>query len=394
MFATRVRTTSSPAVLPGIAVSGLLRALAPYALLAAIGVELALLTAFLPETVDRLVNGPSADFHNLYQPARDRELAGLYSPFLILLFQPLALLPEMAAYRLFFVVNVAALVGVSLLMQRGVRLIEARVAVALAPLALPQVHWALRLGHLTPLLAVALLGGLILLQTRPRWGAVVLAFVSLKPQYAIAPLVYLCWKRQFRLVAVMAGLSAALAAAGFALAGPDSVPRFFARYVDWGPNSTDNLLPVQQSWMISWTGFQLSLWREANPLITFDLIALSLAIAMFTWSRAGRPAGAAVVALMLVPLTPYAQFYDGALVLVAIALILRTGLATWTRVSLSAGLYLAAIVTQANIPFPAKDVLGPAQSNGVYWLTPAFVLAAAAIALLSRREPETEAQTW
>ena len=63
----------------------------------------------------------------------NRELPGLYSPFLVVLLYPLALLPEMAAYRVFFAVNVGCVVGVALIMQSAVRSFEARTAIALAP---------------------------------------------------------------------------------------------------------------------------------------------------------------------------------------------------------------------------------------------------------------------
>jgi hypothetical protein len=174
--------------------------------------------------------------------------------------------------------------------------------------------------------------------------------------------------------------------------GPGAFADFVALYLDWGPNSTDNLLPVQQSWMISWTGVQISMGAEPNPLITLDFILLSLAIAMFAWARTSERAGIAAIGLMFVPLAPYAQFYDGAFVLVGIALILRAGLPGMTAGLLCAGLYLAAVVTQSNVNFPVKDVLGPGTSDGFYWLTPALVLATGVIAAVAqRRTPEAEA---
>jgi hypothetical protein len=55
--------------------------------------------------------------------------------------------------------------------------------------------------------------------------------------------------------------------------------------------------------------------------------------------------------------------------------------------TLCAGLYLAAIVTQSNVNFPVKDVLGPAASTGFYWLAPALVLATGIIAAAAQRRP-------
>lgn len=360
----------------------------PYALLVAIGVELALLTAFMPDTVDRFLHGPTSDFHNLYEVARNRSVPGLYSPFLVVMLYPLAQLPEMVAFRIFFALNVAAIVGIALIAQHAVRSLEAKTVVALAAFALPQMHWALRLGHLTPMLALVLLAALIMLHSHPKRAAAMLAFLSIKPQYLIAPVAYLVIKRQFQLVAIVASTAAGLAALGFALIGPSGVAEFASLYLDWGPNSSDNLLPVQQSWMISWTGVQISLGREANPLITFDLILLSLAIAAVAWLRSDQHRAVAAVGLMLLPLTPYAQFYDGALVLVPMALILRTDLAASIKSAFCAALFVAAVVTQTNVNFPATDVLGAAYTHGFFWLTPALVVTTLALALIPRGDTQ------
>lgn len=383
MNAARAWPTLS--VLPPQSIAAGIRFATPYALLVVIGVEFALLTAFLPDTVDRFVHGPTSDFHNLYEVARNRDVPGLYSPFLVVLLYPIAQLPEMAAYQTFFAINIACLVVIALISQSAVRSFEAKTAVALAAFALPQVHWALRLGHMTPLLALVALLALITVQQRPVRGALLLALLSLKPQYLIAPMAYLCVKRQFRLAAIVVGASGALAAMGFLLIGPGGVLEFTSLYLDWGPNSSDNLLPVQQSWMISWTGVQLSLGREANPLLTFDLILLSLGIAAVAWLRTDTARGIAAVALMFLPLTPYAQFYDGALGLVPIALILRTDLSALAKASFYGAIYLAAIVTQANVNFPATDILGLAHTYGFFWLTPVLVAATVALAVISTR---------
>lgn len=366
------------------AMASMIRAASPYALLACIGVELALLTAFLPGTIDRLLHGPVADFHNLYEPARDRELPGLYSPFLILVLQPIAWLPEMQAYRMFFVLNAACIVAIGIIAQRAVHSWEARTVVALAPIALPQVHWALRLGHLTPIIALIALIAFMALREKPTRAAVLLSLLALKPQYLVAPMAYLVTARQWRPLAITFGLAGAMAFGGMALVGPGAVPELAARYLDWAPNSTDNLLPIQQSWMVSWPGVQISLGMEVHPLITLDLVLLSLAIAVCAWLRTDRPLHGAVIALMLIPLTPYAQFYDGLLVLVAIALILGTNLVTPVRAGLCVGLYAAAVATQSSVVFPVKDVLGPAHTEGVYWLAPAMVAAVGVFVLAGR----------
>lgn len=352
--------------------------------LVAVGVELALLAAFLPDTVDRFLYGPPADFHNLYQPARDGELAGLYSPLLVLLFQPLALLPEMAAYRAWFAIGVGAAVAIGVWAQVPLRGIEARTAVVLAPLALPQMHWALRLGHLTPVLVLVAALSLAAFARRGRGremrGALGIALLSLKPQYLIAPLAYFVVARRFLALVIAAAAALIAALLGFAVVGPAELPGYVMRYLDWGSNSADNLLPVQQAWMVSWTGVQISFGSEPHPLITLDLILLSLGVAALAWWRCDGYARAAAIALMLVPLTPYAQFYDGAFVLAAIALLLRCDLPALARAGCVAALYAAAVVTQASIRFPVRDVLGEGVADGPYLLVPAMVAVTALLA--------------
>lgn len=362
-----------------------LRAASPFLLLAGVGIELALLAAYLPGTLDRFLHGPVADFHNLYQPARDRELPGLYSPFLVVILQPLAWMPEMAAYRAMFAINSACLVAVALIAAGAVRSWEARTVVALAPIALPQAHWALRLGHLTPVIVLIALLALLSLRARPGQAAALFALLSLKPQYLIAPVAYLISTRAWRGLAITAGLSAAMAVVGLAVIGPGSIGELTSRYLDWGPNSTDNLLPIQQSWMVSWPGVQISAGLEADALVTLDLVLLSLGIAVCTWLRAAAWAHAATVALMMIPVTPYAQFYDGALVLAAIALLLRSEFSSLTKGALCGLLYAAAVATQSSVVFPVKDVLGPAHSHGFFWLAPAMVAATCVIALTAGR---------
>ena len=356
---------------------------------AAIGVELAVLIAFAPDTLTRGWSGPTGDFHNLYVRGRDLELMGLYNPVLTPLLYPLHWLGELNAYRFVFALNVAALLAIAAVAQRFVTGFDAKIAVALAVMSFPQMHWALRLGHLTPLLALVALCGLLLAERRPRVAALTLSLLSIKPQYAVAPFLFLLRLRRFSLAALMLGSATALAMVGFAVIGPASVREFLSLYLDWGSDSRDNLLPIQQSWMYSWPGVQISLGIEPNPIITFDLMLLSLGVVMLAWLRTGVRRGACVAAFAMLLFTPYSQFYDFGLVLVGMALLLRAGLPATTTFAAFGGLYLAAVVTQANTIYPTKDLLGPAQTDGVYWLTPALLVVIAVLAIAGKRgEPE------
>jgi hypothetical protein len=348
----------------------------------AVGVELAVLVAFAPDTVARGWNGPTGDFHNLYVRGRDLQLMGMYNPVLTPLLYPLHWLGELNAYRFLFAVNLCSLFAVAVIAQRAVNSLEAKAAVFLAVVAFPQMHWALRLGHLTPLLALVSLTALLMFGRRPRGAAAMLSLLSIKPQYAVAPFLYLLRQRAFRLAAIMLGAAAALAVVGFLVIGPASIREFLSLYFDWGSDSADDLLPIQQSWMYSWPGVQISLGLEPNPVITFDLMLLSLGIVLLAWLRTDARGGLCVTAFAMLLLTPYAQFYDFGLAVVGMALLLRSGINPPLAAVLFGGLYVAAVVTQSNTIYPTKDLLGPAQTDGVYWLTPAILFVIAVIAII------------
>ena len=358
---------------------------APYALMAVIGIEAALLAAWLPDTLRLGWNHPNGDFRNLYEPARDLSLVGLYSPFLAVLLHPLTYLGWMGAFRALFALNVAAALAVAAMAQAPLRSPQAKAAVALGVLTIPQLHWAVRLGHLTPLLALIALCGLLLVQRRPARGALVLALLSLKPQYAVAPFLQLLRDRRFALAGVMLGAAAMLALAGFVTIGIGAVSEYLSIAFDWGPDSRDNLLPVQQSWLYSWPGVQISLGLEPRPLITFQLMALSLATVMLAWANAAPMTRVCVPAFAMLLLTPYAQFYDFGMIAVGLALLLRCGFDARFNTCVFVMLWCAAVATQANTIFPTKDALGPAQTAGPYFLTPAVLLTIAAIAVAGKR---------
>ena len=58
MIATRLRLESGTRAVPNYA--AIARAMAPFACLATIGIEIALMAAFLPGTLDRFLHGPTS----------------------------------------------------------------------------------------------------------------------------------------------------------------------------------------------------------------------------------------------------------------------------------------------------------------------------------------------
>jgi hypothetical protein len=388
-----------------------LRALGAAFCLAVVGVELAALVAVFPDTLGAWWHVDSVgDFGNFLRRADELETAGLYSPMLSLLLKPLTYLEVTTAYRLYFAGGAVALLGVAYLAQRQVESPEAKLAVALGVLSVPQMHWALRLGHLTPVLALALLAGFLLLRRRPWLAGLCFAVLVLKPQYAPVPALFLLWTRNWRALGAMTAGALALELAGFIAVGFDEVGPYLARFFDWGPDARDDLLPYQQGWQYAWQGFLASAGIDPNPLVVFDLIALSAAVVWLCWARANASVALAAAAFGLLLVAPYANFYDWGLLVVGGVLLLRADvrLRELTPV-LAFGLYVALIAAQQATPFPAFDAelgfigpdgvieLSPAgvavATRGTYWVTP-LTFAAVAFLVLAARRPADAASMF
>jgi hypothetical protein len=321
-----------------------------------IGVEIAVLAVYLPETVRTWWSADATgDFPMFFEDARELAQPGLYGPALSLLLHPLTYLGLANAYRAYVALGALAALAVAFLAQRQVSSIEGKAAVALGILSLPQLHWALRFGHMTAFLALA---------------------------------------------AMIAG-AALLEFAGFAAVGFDSVGTYVHTFVDWSGDARDNLLPVQQAWQYAWPGFLISLGLEPHPLVVFDLLLLSLGAVVLVWTRGERSAGPAAAAFGMLLVTPYSNFYDWALLAVAAALVLRAELPGWRVLPLFlVGLYVAMLASMAATPWPDVDVtldvagtqghffMTPGETSaatGVYWVTPVALATVAVLALASHR---------
>jgi hypothetical protein len=377
---------------------------------ALIGAELAVLVAWLPDTIETWWRADAqGDFPMFYDAARALDANGIYAPALSLLLHPLTWLGPANAYRVYLALGAAAVLGVAWLAQRGVSSREARLAVTLGVLAVPQMHWALRFGHLTPFLALAALGGLLLLPRRPVLAGLCLAFLALKPQYLAVPGLYLLWTRNGRALASLTAGVAFLELAGFLAVGFDAVGPYLSSMVDWGVDSRDNLLPVQQAWQYAWPGFLLSAGFEANPLVVFDLVLLSLGAVVVAWLRGDRSVALAAAGFGMLLVTPYSNFYDWGLVAVGAALLLRADLRWPAAPALAAsGLFGALLVSQQATPWPVVDLsldmagtgghffISPgdvaSDPRGLYWITPA-VLGAVCLMALAVRPSAAPSQT-
>lgn len=370
-------------------------------LLVLIGIELAVLVTVLPDTLQQWWTvSSSGDFGNFYNDANNLDVNGLYSPGLSVLMYPLSLLSIQDAYRLYVGLGMVALLAVAYLAQRTIILPEGKIAMALGVISLPQMHWALRLGHMTTFLTLAALGGFLLIRKHPILAGLCFAFLVLKPQYAAIPGLYLLWTRNGRALAGMAAGVIVIELAGFAAVGFGEVGPYIAIFFDLGADTRDNLLPYQQSWQYAWQGFLISTkfnQISTSPLIALDLSLLSMGVVVVAWARGTRTAALTAAALGMLVVTPYANFYDWGLLVVAGALLLRADL-HWKALGpvMVVALYIGLLVTQQATPFPAIDVqvgvveadgsvtVLPANyvtpTHGIYWITP---MALGAIALLA-----------
>jgi hypothetical protein len=217
-----------------------------------------------------------------------------------------------------------------------------------------------------------------------------LALLSLKPQYAVAPFLQLLRDRTFALAGLMLAAAAAMAAIGFLAIGPAEVREYLSIAFDWGPDSRDNLLPVQQSWLYSWPGVQISTGIDPHPVITFQLIGLSLLTVALAWANAPIATRVCVTAFAMLLLTPYAQFYDFGMIAAGMALALRAPLGTPVKAATWLILWPAALITQDHTIFPAPDALGAAHTDGFYWLTPAVLAVVALIAIAGKQQEASD----
>jgi len=379
------------------------RRLAVLALLfAAIGVEVMVLVAWLPDTLGVWFHPDKngyGDFPVFYRNASGFYLNGFYSPGLAVLMHPLTYLGMRAAFGVYFGINVAALAGVAYIAQRPMKSLPAKVAVALGVFALPQTHWALRVGHFTEILAFAALAGLLLSDRRPVIAGVLIAVLALKPQYLPVPLLYLLWRRNWRALSVSVGGLAVLGLAGiavFALRTPHGggVLAYVGDFYVSGVRHTSTFLTLgqqdqsyQQGWQYSWYGFLLSTGIDPNPLLAADLFVLSAGAMVFAWWKCTPSVAKVATALGMLLLTPHSSFYNWSMLAVAAALLLRSDLRPRYLTPMLIGVMgLAAAATQNATPFPLPvDVYRPAGTLGVYWVQPAALATIFALAIFGRR---------
>ncbi len=386
---------------PGDQRIALMRRIAPELLLfAAIGIELVVLAAWLPDTFDVWFRPDTAgygDFPIFYRQGQHFSLNATYSPGLGVLMHPLAYFSMRVAFMIYTGVNVAAVLGVAFVAQRSVKSLPAKAAVALGVLALPQTHWAIRVGHFAPVLALAMLCGMMLAERRPVAAGLMIGVLALKPQYLPVPVLYFLWSRNWRALASSAGTLLALGLAGMAVMVWKEGPGFFGYgahyYAEAVGYIAHHLTAGQQDqiyiqgWQYSWYGFLVSAGLDPNPLVAADLMLLSLGGMLLAWWKCTPSVAKVATVLGMLLLTPHSTFYNWSMISVAGVLLLRSDLRPRYLVTLMVvGLALAAAATQKATPFPVPvDLFRPAATRGLYWIQPAALAALFTLAIAGRR---------
>ena len=278
-------------------------------------------------------------------------------PTLALACAPLAALPYRLAYILYTVGALAAFLAAMRMLRPHVPALQRQwmVTVLLALTFYPMVR-TITGGQNTPLSFLLLVMLYTGLRTgRPGWAGTALGLLCFKPQFAVVLGLLLLARRQYRCVAVAAGIGLVHYVAGALACGgawPLEMLKTLARY---------GLLEFQYNGatQVSWLGFfEYAMGRGPGTAVGGLVAAATLLAVAWRWRRAGEDRdsfdawwAASVAATVLV--SPHTQYYD-------------------------TGLILAAILPALDLALRGGGAVGPGMRGGLalaYGLFPAYPLA-------------------
>jgi hypothetical protein len=184
--------------------------------------------------IDRLYDHPH--FRELQRFEVDDGVCSLYPPMMAAMMKPLARLPYNRALAVWWTIQAVCFAASGWLLYRMMPLARQWRIIALVALAgLFPVWIAIRIGHLSPLLLLVLVGGITLHRRgNPAWAGLVLSLMAIKPQFALGLFAWLVLRRDFRATVgmVAGGMGQFLAVS--ALLGP----RVFFDYLHAMPTIT------------------------------------------------------------------------------------------------------------------------------------------------------------
>lgn len=288
-------------------------------------------------------------FHDLFavQPGA---VSWNYPPPLLLPVTALAALPYLAAAGLWGIAGLGGFVA-------ALRLLVPGNALLLAGLLFPGTTMALLAGQTGLLVAAALGGGLALLQRRPVMAGMLLGLLVLKPNLAVLVPLALVAGGHGRALATATATALLLALLALAAFGPEPWYGFVTNLRTVAGWDEAGLL---RSWRMPSVYMQLKCVGLPGAVAMTAQLATALGAAVavvWSWRRATPDAIRGAVLVAAIPLaSPYVFEYDLVLLVVAVLLLWRDGLARgWHRAEAS-GLLLVWVL--AVLPPAASERLG------------------------------------
>jgi hypothetical protein len=287
-------------------------------------------------------------------------LLWLNPPHAYFVMAPIAMLPYGAAKALWMALSIAALVGVLATAR-----LKSRPFFALA-LFSPAMAISLMLLQLGGFIAVGLAAALVVAEKRPALAGIILALLTMKPQYGLMAPIFLIALGQWRAIFFAAASTALLTAASVLVFGAESWAAFAeALKTVHGPFARQAL---EGTATFSQTAAKLGAGDAARITAQGAGIALCAATTWFAARRLSRSDAIALTLLLSLAAAPSAWIYDWPLVIAALA-------------------FLAA---RSRWPVPVQAAAGllwfaplvPTFSDGLFaGVAPALALCAAALAI-------------
>jgi hypothetical protein len=242
-----------------------------------------------------------------------------YPPTMQMFVAPLALMPYLAAFALWILAPLAALLLV-------VRRYAGGVWASAAILIFPGTAQSVLAGQNGVLSALIIAGGLLNLERRPLLAGAILGLLSYKPHVAAAVYAALFIGRYWSALGAAIAVALALAAASLIVLGPDPWLAFF-REAGVARAFTEN---GGLNWTFMTTAFAAARLAGLDVGVAYALqavVACGALLALFlVWSRDIPLEQRGAVLVAVIPLiTPYSFCYDLAIVGLALLWLAREG---------------------------------------------------------------------
>lgn len=269
-------------------------------------------------------------------PPPNHTLYWLNPPHFFLLVTPLSLLPYGAAKALMLGLTFAAIIAVARLAARG------PLSYALIITA-PATYVSALLLQLGPFVVLGLTFAMTAARTRPLMSGLVLAFLTMKPQYGVLIPIFLAALGCWRAIAAAAGFTALLVAASALVFGVET----WAAYVSIATGDVyRDYLGVLSQATISLSQSVAKLGGDTPLRMTAQLCGMALA-AVAVWRAARRwPQDAAIGFTLLAAAfsAPSVWLYDWLLVCAGLFMLARAASPWPLSLQVAAGLAWASLI--------------------------------------------------